>query len=711
MASRRLSRSPAALLSLIALALLTLSLGACGEEEFRGFTPGSESLNPQAPISRAERDNPDRQQPNVGPASATVSPPPTPPAVSEMPFREASPAPTPLPTPAARPTPTLAPPKPKTPVELTLTLADDQARSSSPTATWVAGNPSRVSHYELALGASMGRAEVLDWKNLGAATSYRAEDGVDGINLTLEENRDYYLSLRALGHEGAVVGKASSQAWFVHTPYVFDARRYSSVTKEAPNSFWGVRHPDPRYAQWDDSLEAYVIGSGAIDLYHELGGRALTGSPEVKILQTERGFPSLEDVIQIGEGEVDSSHADAVASMLYGCEVAESRRSYHRGCQVNPQKYAMTSKELGDRLDKFVLTSQNADTFESHLFGEMGAPHVWSMAHAHPTSVQREGDYDRDQITGLRLGDWIFSRYNILAVSPQPGSYAGRENPNLSGNYYNSIVVGKKSYNYTYPAQSSIDNTNGPRHKPDIVVAASNLAEASSWSTGTLASAASALLGLALTDPNLAGAAHMQTMKAIILAGAGKDHLCPESIIEAEGFCNGLPQASKQWQWSNTESAPLDPTYGAGLFNYRNSFDILTAGRSTGGRHSKDVGWDSQQLADGQQAAYTFTANRPNDAFSLALAWNRDISVDDEGALASHLADFKVELRNQDGEVVGRSDDPGNNIEHIYLTGGLTVGETYTITVTLKSAEFPVRYGLAWEARDTTRRHELWREE
>ena len=200
-------------------------------------------------------------------------------------------------------------------------------------------------------------------------------------------------------------------------------------------------------------------------------------------------------------------------------------------------------------------------------------------------------------------------------------------------------------------------------------------------------------------------------MKAIILAGAGKDHLCPESIIEAEGFCNGLPPPSQQWQWSNTETAPLDPTYGAGLFNYRNSFDILSAGRSNGARHSKDVGWDSQELASGKQAAYTFTTTRPNDAFSLALTWNRDISVDDEGALTSHLADFAVELRTGDGAVVGRSDDPGNNIEHIHVPGGLTVGETYTIVVTLRSAEFPVRYGLAWQVRDSAQRYELWREE
>ena len=330
------------------------------------------------------------------------------------------------------------------------------------------------------------------------------------------------------------------------------------------------------------------------------------------------------------------------------------------------------------------------------------------MAHAHPTNVDREGPYEQDEVAGLRLGDWVFARFNILAISPQPGSYGGNENPTLSGNYYNSVVVGRKSFNYIYPAQPSIDNTVGPRSKPDIVVAASNLAEASSWSVPSLAAAGSAFLGLANADPLLNGATRMQTIKAIILAGAGKDHLCPEATVEADGFCNGLPPPSEKWRWSNSESAPLDPTYGVGPFNYRNSFDILTAGRSIGWAESKAVGWDSQELADGSGINYTFTVGQPNDAFSLALTRNRDISVDSEGNLSAHLADFMVELRDASGRIVGRSDDLGNNIEHIYVPGGLSVGQTYTIAVSLKSSDVPVRYGLAWQVKDSALQNNLW---
>ena len=550
---------------------------------------------------------------------------------------------------------------------------------------------------------------MLGWMSVGAVSSYRVQDGNDRVRLALQPNRDYYLSVRALDTGGEELGRASSQGWSIHQPFVFDVSQYPEITREAADSFWGVRYPDPRYSEFDDRFEAYMIGSAAVDVYKLLGELVLTGSSGLRILQTEGGFPGRVDVTRLGQGEGGSNHADTVAGMLYDCEFTESRQSYYRGCQISPQKYAMTGLELSTRLGEFMLTSQNADAFETSIFGDLGAPHVWSMAHAHPTSLQRMGDYASDQVAGLRLGDWMFSKFNIIAISPQPGSYAGHENPTLSGNYYNSIVAGKKSY--TYAAQSSIDNENEPRFKPHIVVSASNLSEASSWSVPTLAAAASALLGPAHAEPLLAGATHMQTMKAILLAGAGKDYLCPESIAETEGSCNALPSRAEQWQWSNSGTAPLDPRYGVGLFNYRNSFDILVAGRSTGGERSKYEGWDTQELEPGQTVTYAFQTARANDAFSLVLTWNREIRLGPEGDLTPHLADFKVELLDGDNQVISRSDDPGNNIEHIYVPGGLEVGEHYSIVVTLKSSETATRYGLAWQARNSALRHGVWKAE
>ena len=73
------------------------------------------------------------------------------------------------------------------------------------------------------------------------------------------------------------------------------------------------------------------------------------------------------------------------------------------------------------------------------------------------------------------------------------------------------------------------------------------------------------------------------------------------------------------------------------------------------------------------------------------------------------MADFKVELLDGDNQLISRSDDAGNNIEHIYVPGGLKVEERYSIVVTLKSSETATRYGLAWQARNCALRHSVWR--
>ena len=161
-----------------------------------------------------------------------------------------------------------------------------------------------------------------------------------------------------------------------------------------------------------------MFGSAAVDVYKLLGERVLTSPSGLRILQTEGGFPGRGDVTKLGEGEGNSNHADTVASKLYDCEITERLRSYYRGCQTSPQKYAMTSSEVTTRLGEFIPTPENAGAFEAFLFGDMGAPHLWAMAHAHPTSLQRTGDYDSDQVAGLRLGNWMFSKFHIIAISP-----------------------------------------------------------------------------------------------------------------------------------------------------------------------------------------------------------------------------------------------------------------------------------------------------
>ena len=601
-------------------------------------------------------------------------------------------------------------------VSITVRLDDGQSATSAVSASWEVEDGADVARYDVAIGSVMGGSDVLDWHDVGLATTYHPRDGQDGVSLALHPNRDYYLDVRAVGPDGTVLGAASSGAWYLYEPYTFDVARYPSVMLNAPGSFSSDAQPDWYpwdTINWDEAYEAYLVGSAAIDLYHKLGERVLIGSPKVTILQTENGFPIRDSIVRLGPSSPDGDehHANSTASMLYDCDEYQDlpfsmAYNYYEGCQTNTRKYAMTSGEMRRRLQEVVLVPETAGSFESRIFGEMGAPQIWAMPHTFPTNLCCSEDYEDDLVRGLRLGDWIFARYNILAVSPQPGS-AGQENYSLSGNYYNSLVVSGPIPYPTHYGQSSIDNTGGSRHKPDLAVSASNLNPAPSWSTGTMAAAVSALLGLSYTEPLLSGSAHAEAMRAIILAGAGKDHLW--RLVESEQYFDSLPSASEKWQWTNTETAPLDPLYGAGLFNYRNSFDILTAGRSTGGDNTREVGWDTRFLAEGQSATYTFTATEAHDSFSLALTWFRHVAPNRDGSFSADLPDFRVELLDQDGTTLARSDDPHNNIEHIYLPQGLQTGRRYSIEVTLKSAENPTRYGLAWQTRVDATQHSPWR--
>ena len=650
---------------------------------------------------------------------------PFPPATDGIPL--ASPTVTasvePISTPAPTATVTVEPPAFAT--RLTLQLDDGESTTSAVSASWEVEDETDVMRYEVAIGSVMGGNDILDWHDVGLATEYHAQDGQDGVNLTLDKNRDYYLTVRGVGADRTVLGAAQSGAWYVYEPYTFDPARYLSIMLDAPGTFRNPKQTDSYQwdtINWDGAYESYLVGSARIDLYHNLGERVLIGSPEVTIFQTENGFPTRSNIIRVGPLDPDDPyaagherHANDIASMLYDCDelrdlpFTTSGYNYYEGCQTAPSKYVMTSTELRMRLSDFDLAPETAGSFANAIFGEMGAPQVWSAAHSQPTDV----DFN-DPARGLRLGDWIFARYNILAITPQPGSWARYENPSLSGNYYNALVVGDKGPSFSHYAQSSIDNTGGSRYKPDLVVTPSNLSAASSWSVATMAAATSAMLGLSYTEPLLSGSAHAEAMRAIILAGAGKDHLCPElpesGLPESGIWCDALPSASEQWQWSNTETAPLDSLYGAGLFNYRNSFDILTAGRSVGGVGSGETGWDTRFLAEGQSASYTFTAVDTHDSFSLALTWFRNITVNHDGSLSADLPDFQVELLDRDGTPLARSDDPHNNIEHIYLPEGLQVGRQYTIEVTLKSAENPTRYGLAWQTRVDVTQNSPWRD-
>ena len=315
-------------LALVVLAGLCLFFAACNGTIESGFTPGTESLPPVGSGPESERDNDDRQPFDTFPTAMADPEDPTPAstaAPSVAPTEALPPVvaletnPAPAQTPTAVPAPSLAPTAAATPIPapasiaLSMRLSEDQTSRSSPTAAWWSADAAWVSRYEVALGTFMGKDDVVGWKDVGTTTNYRIQGAFDGVENSLAANQDYYLSVRALTDGGAVIGTVSSPAWFVYAPYTFDVNRYLAITQHAPNSFWGTRHPDPRYVEWDESFEAYVAASGAIDLYQNLGERVLVGSDRVRILQTESNYPARPDVTRLGPAGDSASHADAVA--------------------------------------------------------------------------------------------------------------------------------------------------------------------------------------------------------------------------------------------------------------------------------------------------------------------------------------------------------------------------------------------------------------
>ena len=128
-----------------------------------------------------------------------------------------TPRPTPTTTPTAVAQPT--PPTPSGPIKLSFTLANDQTITSAPTARLVAPGIPGLSHYEIAVGTSMVGSDITGRTNIGTLTEYRMQNGVDGVQLSLDYNRDYYLTVWAFDTTGTLVGSAGSQAWFVHSPF------------------------------------------------------------------------------------------------------------------------------------------------------------------------------------------------------------------------------------------------------------------------------------------------------------------------------------------------------------------------------------------------------------------------------------------------------------------------------------------------------------
>jgi len=253
--------------------------------------------------------------------------------------------------------------------------------------------------------------------------------------------------------------------------------------------------------------------------------------------------------------------------------------------------------------------------------------------------------------------------------------------PSLMASTYNGIVVGRSDGGHSR-GTTTISGTG--RVKPDIVVPTN----ATSWATPTVSSAAGLLVETARVLPGLTDGDRPQVVKSLLMAGAVKSG-------------DTVPGS---WNWSNSQTQPLDSIYGAGQLNIENSYDILTAGRfaASGSALVGATGWDFGTTSSSAAGRYFFDVDAGGD-LTASLNWQRTMSAVDTKPGQGVVYAFSGTLANLDlrlfsasgftlGSLVNASLSTVDNTELIWATG-LAPGR-YALEVS--SSTNNVNYGLAW---------------
>jgi hypothetical protein len=282
----------------------------------------------------------------------------------------------------------------------------------------------------------------------------------------------------------------------------------------------------------------------------------------------------------------------------------------------------------------------------------------------------------------LRRLDYVVERDQVISVV---GVGNSTQMPQAMAGAYNAIVVGMSD------ATSSVGPTSietAGRSKPDIVAPGKfpYATSSSSYATPRVSAAAALLVETGSTMTSAADAAHPETIKAILLAGATKD---------------SLPS------WSHTSTQPLDTRYGAGLLNIDHSHRILTAGEQEASNSSlvASTGWDFDSITAGGSKNYFFdiTAGTQLDQLSIVGNWLRHIELTPGDGIAGSalltpsLANIDLRLYEATGfdagTLLAESISTVDNVEHVFKTD-LPAGR-YMISV---SSNLDWDYALAWDA-------------
>jgi hypothetical protein len=461
-------------------------------------------------------------------------------------------------------------------------------------------------------------------------------------------------------------------------------------------------HPKPWFspgifdAFYLDSRE-FVSYSGWWDLWYRFRG-VLPFGTGVNAAQVEvyvpnvLGFPDkLFTLDPVNALPNSGGHADTVAYIYYGSPYYQDLNAifeygYGRGI-TNIAAYTSGAFEA----DVLQLPSYN--TRNGNLPSWNSGPRdVLNISE----SMGNGGAYNT-----IRALDYLIDSQNVLACTSFQNSSDGPQNVFLASEVWNSLVVGHNAPMDSAYSGATYENVGvNFRVKPDLVTATrfGRGGGASSWASPTVASAAAFLLEQARSTNVTARATNNYVLKAIILAGASKSGLV-SPVWDASGTTIQAWDYVTPYVYSNNPPAqPLDRLFGAGLFNINNAYTILTAGEQTQSATNQPNGWACGTGLNSTNAhRYWFSLKDPQPEFSAMLVCNRHIQDDPYFPginYAWYVTELKLELFNAQNQLLASSDDPGNNVNHIWMSKGLGAGLYYLKVSALSDNN--ENYGLAW---------------
>lgn len=324
----------------------------------------------------------------------------------------------------------------------------------------------------------------------------------------------------------------------------------------------------------------------------------------------------------------ESGHADHVGELFYG--------------DVN------TSDPEGVAPGVSEIYNYEADYFVNTIVGNETAI---SARIVNQSFVATTGD-NAEQAQIEQMYDNYAARYNTLFIS----AVGNGGQVYAPGSAYNGIGVA------AYGGASSTGPTYDGRSKPDITAPEA----ATSFSTPLVAGAAAILLQAAERGD----------------AGTGTESNASDARVLKALLLNG---AVKPPGWTHTDTAPLDPNYGAGILNVDNSYMNLRAGEhgisgatsgSVGsiasGSIVPDEGWDFASISTAKvSGSYTAESNHylfdltgataPEFTLTSTLTWDRHNGQTDINNLDLYLFDATT------GTDVAVSDSTIDNVQELYV--------------------------------------------